>query len=120
MTTRSIPTLVLDFFAAMQGGAASESAMMALFRDDAAYIEPFSGSVRRHQGKAAIREVMLAGWQYPLPDMRIVVDAYHATSDGAVADWTCHSPGLPAGKGSGCSRFTFSGGLIASLETTVR
>lgn len=39
------------FFAAMQSGATSEAEMMALFADDAVYVEPFSGTVRTQAKK---------------------------------------------------------------------
>lgn len=114
-----IPDIVLRFFAAMQGGAQSEGELMALFHDEAEYIEPFTGARTRHEGKAAIRDAMAAGWQHPLPDMRIEVDRFEARPDSLVVDWTCHSPGLPNGKGSGTNVFVLRDGLILSLETKV-
>ncbi len=62
------------FFAAMQAGATAEPEMMALFADDAVYVEPFSGREREHRGKVAIRQAMAEGWKTPLPDMRIEID----------------------------------------------
>jgi ketosteroid isomerase-like protein len=114
-----LPDIVLRYFAAMQGGAQSGGELMALFHDDAEYIEPFTGTPTRHVGKAAIRDAMAAGWKYPLPDMRIAVDRFDARPDSLVVDWTCHSPGLPNGKGSGTNVFVLRDGLIISLETKV-
>lgn len=115
-----VPVTIAEFFAAMQSGAQSEAEMMALFHEDAVYIEPFSGAPRRHEGKDAIRTAMRAGWEYPLPDMRIDVDRFDVSAESVVVEWTCHSPGLPGGKGSGTNHFQLRDGLIASLETRVR
>lgn len=107
--------LVRRFFRQMQCGAAGEHEMMALFAEDAVYIEPFSGKERTHHGKEAIREVMREGWRNPLPDMRIVVEQVDVSGDVVHARWTCHSPALPGGKGSGENEFTLRDGLIARL-----
>ncbi len=104
----------------MQLGAQSEAEMMALFREDAVYVEPFSGTPRRHEGKEAIRAAMRAGWEYPLPDMRIEVDRFDVSAQTVLVEWTCHSPGLPGGKGAGTNQFQLRGGLIALLETRFR
>ena len=105
------------FFAAMQAGATAEPEMMALFADDAVYVEPFSGREREHRGKAAIRQVMAEGWKTPLPDMRIEIDRMQVTGESVRVQWTCHSPALPGGKGSGENVFTLREGMIARLET---
>ncbi len=94
--------------------------MMALFHDDATYVEPFGGTPTRHDGKAAIRAAMRAGWAHPLPDMRLEVDRFDVTAQTVVVDWTCHSPGLPGGRGAGTNQFELRDGLIASLETRFR
>ena len=47
--------VVESLFKAMQAGPDGEEAMMALFADDAALTEPFSGEPRNHQGIDAIR-----------------------------------------------------------------
>jgi hypothetical protein len=78
----------------MQTGASAEAEMMALFADDAEYVEPFSGRVVTHRGKAAIRGVMRQGWSRPLPDMRIEVDRLHFEGDTIVVGWTCYSAAL--------------------------
>lgn len=105
------------FFAAMQAGATAEAEMMSLFTDDAVYLEPFSGQMREHHGKTAIRQAMAEGWKTPLPDMRIEVDRLEATGETVRVQWTCHSPALPGGRGSGENIFTLSGGRISRLET---
>lgn len=111
--------IVNRFFAAMQAGAASEAEMMELFHDDAIYTEPFTGTIRTHVGKEAIRATMREGWKYPLPDMRIEVDQLEIERSEVRARWTCYSPGLPGGKGQGENRFTLVDGLIIRLDTSV-
>ncbi len=117
--SESAQTIVNRFFAAMQVGASAEGEMMALFTDDATYIEPFSGQPRTHVGKVAIRRCMLDGWKYPLPEMRIDIDRLSVEGDEVRVEWTCRSPGLPGGKGEGENRFTLREGLICRLETRI-
>jgi ketosteroid isomerase-like protein len=112
-----IPVPVHAFFAAMQGGATSEAALMALFAEDAVYAEPFTGELRIHAGKSAIRAALQAGWKTPLPEMRIEIDRVHVADGCISATWTCHSPALPGGMGRGENSFTLRDGLIVRLET---
>ncbi len=112
--------LVNRFFEAMQAAGTQEKEMMQLFDEDAVYVEPFSGTPREHTGKEAIRSAMVAGWKYPLPDMRLEVE--RVTTDGTTvrADWVCYSPALPNGRGAGTNEFTLRAGLIIRLETRLR
>jgi ketosteroid isomerase-like protein len=84
--------LVDGYFAAMRRGAAAESEMMELFADDAVYVEPFIGG-ELAVGKAAIRELLRRGWEFPLPDLEI---------DGAAARtrWECVLQGSPVPSGA--------------------
>jgi hypothetical protein len=116
--TAVTPEIVGRFFSAMQTGAASEAEMLALFSPDAVYFEPFSGT-GRHEGKSAIADALRAGWRNPLPDMTISVDAVEIDGPSVTARWTCRSPALPGGQGSGVNVFTLSGGLIVRLETRI-
>lgn len=111
--------IVHRFFLAMQTGASAEHEMMALFTDDAVYVEPFSGSPTTHAGKNAILAVMRQSWAHPLPDVRIEVDRLHVDGDTVTADWTCLSPALPNGRGRGTNVFTLRAGRIARLVTTL-
>lgn len=117
--TKSPPPVVADFFRFMQAGAASAAQMMALFADDAVYVEPFSGTVSTHRGKAAIRAAMASGWERPLPDMTISIDRVDLEGDVVRAEWTCRSPVLPGGAGRGVNHFTLREGRITRLETTL-
>ncbi|MFN8526387.1 MAG: nuclear transport factor 2 family protein [Chloroflexota bacterium] len=114
------PPQVDQFFRAMQAGATHADQMMSLFSDDAVYVEPFTGQPATHAGKAEIRAVFEAGWQNPLPDMRINVDWVELKGDTVEAGWTCFSPALPNGSGSGVNWFTIRDGLIVRLETQFR
>jgi ketosteroid isomerase-like protein len=111
------PDLIKRFFAAMQSGAAAEAEMMALFHEDAVYVEPFSGPARAHRGKNAIRAAMLEGWKNPLPEMRLTIDQIDLDGNELKVAWTCLSPALPGGKGQGVNLFTLRDGKIARLET---
>jgi hypothetical protein len=116
----TVPVEIANFFTAMQAGRTAAADLEAAFAEDALYIEPFTGEVRRHTGRAAILKAMALGWEMPLPDMRIRID--HAETRGVEirVRWTCTSPGLPGGKGSGINRFRMRpDGLIAELETTL-
>ncbi len=117
--TFTAPPAVNRFFAAMQVGAAAEAEMMALFTEDAVYVEPFSGRVLTHTGKRAIHEAMSQGWRHPLPDARIEVDRVEVDGSEVTCVWTCHSAALPGGRGRGENRFTLEDGRIARLETRI-
>lgn len=105
------------FFAAMQTQGQSEAEMMALFADDAEYVEPFSGAARSHRGREAIRQALRESWRQPLPSMRIQIDEVRVDAGVTRARWTCFSPALPGGSGRGENTFTLRDGLITRLET---
>lgn len=113
------PTPIAKFFQAMQAGAAAEKDMESLFADDATYSEPFSGKPTTHRGRAAIMNAMRTGWAHPLPDMTISIDRVDLAENEVVVRWTCRSPALPGGSGTGCNRFVLEKGKIAKLETTL-
>ena len=112
MTDRSV---VERYFAAMRRGAAAEDEMMALFSDDAVYIEPFTGEVRTSTGRDEIRATLRAGWEVPLPDMELEVHRIDIHASGATSAWTCRSPALP-GPVTGEDRYTIVDGKITRLE----
>ncbi len=113
------PSTVSQFFAAMQAGAPAADAMLALFTEDAEYVEPFSGVEMRHQGRAAIRAAMQPGWSQPLPAMTITVDRVDVDGNEVRVEWTCRSPALPGGQGRGVNQFTLRDGRIARLVTAL-
>ncbi|WP_421726294.1 nuclear transport factor 2 family protein [Bauldia sp.] len=115
----SVPIEVSNFFLAMQAGQVGADALAACFTSDAVYEEPFTGTPRRHEGKDAIMKAMALGWEMPMVDTRIRIDRA-ATVDGEVhIAWTCFSPSIPGGKGSGLNRYRIEDGLIESLITTL-
>lgn len=109
--------IVTRFFAAMQTQGQKEDELLALFADDAVYVEPFTGVERTHQGKQAVRAAFRLGWRQPLPDMTIEVDDVSVDGEQVRASWTCRSPALPGGRGRGENVFTVRGGLITRLVT---
>ena len=114
-----LPTEVANFFLAMQSGKPGADALMALFAEDAIYEEPFTGETRRHNGKDTILAAMALGWEMPMVDTRIEVREVEVAGAEVHVGWTCHSPSLPGGKGSGRNVFTFREGVITSLITTL-
>ena len=89
--------------------------MMALFTDDAVYIEPFSGEDAA-VGIEQVRTRLQQGWEFPLPDLELEVTSMSVTADGARSCWTCRSPALPDGEVSGVDLFEFSDGKVSRLE----
>ncbi|MEK6674156.1 MAG: nuclear transport factor 2 family protein [Planctomycetota bacterium] len=110
--------IVENLFKAMQKGPSGESDMMALFAENAVFIEPFSGQLQTHTGKPAIRDSFRAMWQNPAPDLALTLDRVDV--DGAVvrAEWTCTSPVFPAPM-HGYDLFTVRSGKIDRLEIVV-
>ncbi|QMU58309.1 MAG: hypothetical protein GKR98_08935 [Boseongicola sp.] len=117
MSTISVE--ISNFFLAMQAGRPGAEALRGMFAEDATYEEPFTGEVRRHEGRDAIIAAMALGWEMPMEDTRIEVR--HADTKGGEVQigWTCYSPSIPGGQGQGLNRFQFRDGLIASLITTL-
>jgi len=115
----SVPLEISNFFLAMQAGAAGADALAACFAENAVYEEPFTGEMRRHEGRDAVMAAMAMGWDTPMPDMRIRID--HAETDGGVIHlaWTCFSPAIPGGSGKGRNRYVMRDGLIVELITTL-
>lgn len=107
---------VIDgYFAAMRRGSEAEADMMALFAEDAVYIEPFTGTGTPAVGKEAVRARLRAGWQTPLPDMELEVLAVDVDGATARTRWECRSPALPAPI-VGEDRYEIRHGLITRLE----
>ena len=116
---KQMPIEISNFFLAMQAGETAQHAIAACFSEDAVYVEPFTGETRRHEGKPAVMKAMALGWQMPMIDTRIEVRSASIEPGHVTVDWTCHSPSLPGGKGSGQNRFVIEDGLITELVTTL-
>jgi hypothetical protein len=111
-------TTVESLFKAMQMGPPGEEAMMALFDENAVFIEPFSGKVQTHTGKHAIRESFRQMWKEPLPDLRLNLDQVEIDGDTVRAEWTCVSPAFPVPM-RGLDLFKIRAGKIMRLEIIV-
>lgn len=114
-----VPIEISNFFLAMQAGKVGAQALEACFAEDAVYEEPFTGEVRTHRGHAAIMKAMALGWEMPMVDTRISVDTVAVSGNEIHVAWTCRSPSIPGGQGSGLNRFVLKDGLIESLITTL-
>ncbi len=115
----SVTVKISNFFLAMQAGRPGAGTLESYFADDAVYEEPFTGQVRRHSGKADIMKAMALGWESPMEDMRLELCDVRTVGGEVHVQWICHSPSIPGGRGSGLNRYTFEGGLITSLVTTL-
>lgn len=114
---QTLPAEISNFFLAMQAGKPARERMATLFAEDAVYVEPFSGSEQTHQGREAIIGTMAQGWEQPLPEMSIAIDRVETGSGRVSVAWTCYSPALPGGKGSGVNEFELADGQITKLVT---
>lgn len=115
----AVPTEISNFFLAMQAGKPGAPMLEGFFAEDAIYEEPFTGETRRHQGRAEIMKAMALGWEMPMVDTHISIDRVETKSDALLIDWTCRSPSLPGGQGSGRNSFVLKDGLIEKLVTTL-
>jgi ketosteroid isomerase-like protein len=109
---------VEGLFKAMQMGPSGEEAMMGLFDENAVFVEPFSGQVRTHTGKRAIRESFRQMWKEPIPDLRLTLDRVDLDGDAVRAEWTCVSPAFPRPM-RGFDLFRIRAGKIVRLEIVV-
>ncbi len=91
---------------------------MALFADDAVYVEPFGGETRTHVGKDAIRASLRAGWANHLPEMTLTLHRVDVEGAALRMEWTCASSAFPAPM-RGTDRFVLRDGKIARLETRI-
>lgn len=114
-----VPLEISNFFLAMQAGKPGAAALEACFTDDAVYEEPFTGVFRTHVGKPEIMKAMALGWEMPLPDMTICIDRVDVVAGDIRVAWTCRSPGLPGGQGSGLNHFRLRNGKVARLVTVL-
>lgn len=110
--------LIERYFVAMRRGAAAEDEMMALFSDDAVYVEPFTGESEPWVGKESVRTALRRGWEQPLPDLELVVKRIDIGAGEATAEWVCTSPALP-GPVTGHDTYTITDGKITRLEVRI-
>ncbi|MCB9676300.1 MAG: nuclear transport factor 2 family protein [Alphaproteobacteria bacterium] len=108
--------LVQRYYDAMRAGPDGHEALLALFAEDAVYVEPFSGAERTHRGHAAIRAMLRDSQADAPPDLVLVVHRIEVDAGGVFADWSCSSPVFPAPV-HGTDRYVLRDGRIARLET---
>lgn len=107
--------VVHAYFEAMKAGASRVDDLLALFAEDATYIEPFSGETRTHTGWSAIADTIRTSLKNPPPDMTLEVDRVDVDGDVVRSEWTCTSPVFP-GPMKGVDRCTVKAGRIQRLE----
>ena len=110
--------VVERYFAAMRRGSDAEHELLSLFAEDAVYVEPFSGEVRRWVGVDEIRAALRAGWETPMPDMTLEVRQIEVTGDGARSAWTCTAEAL-GGAVDGSDLYEIVDGRITRLEVRI-
>src|SRR5689334_13543578 len=102
------------YFRAMQRGPEGEDELVALFAEDAVYVEPFSGA--EHVGRDAIRAWLRGSWADQPPAIRITVERLEVVEHVVEADWVCESDAF-ARPARGRDRFTIRDRHITRLET---
>jgi ketosteroid isomerase-like protein len=98
--------------------ASSEQEMESLFAEDAVYIEPFSGQMRTHSGKAEILAFFRAAWENEMRAASLAVERLDLDGDRVRSEWKCTIPGLP-GPMHGSDSYLLRDGKILRLETSV-
>lgn len=107
---------VIDtYFAAMRLGPDGAQDMLALFTENAVYVEPFTGQSEPAVGIDEIRDRLRVGWEAPLPEMELDVLEIEILGATARSRWECRSPALPDDM-QGEDRYWFEDGKIARLE----
>jgi len=102
------------YFRAMQRGPEGEDELVALFAEDAVYVEPFSGG--EHVGRDAIRAWLRGSWAGRPPGIRITVERLEVVEHVVEAHWVCESDAF-ARPARGRDRFTIRDRRITRLET---
>jgi ketosteroid isomerase-like protein len=111
-------SVVERYLAAMQAGPGGLDDLVALFEDDAVYVEPFTGQPQVHTGKAEIRAFFEGALESHLRDVHLTLERLDLDGDRLRSVWTCDLPALSA-QMRGFDLVTLNAGRIARLETTV-
>ena len=109
---------VEQYLAAMQAGPGGLEELLALFDDDAVYVEPFGGQPQVHAGKAEIRAFFEYALEHHLNGARLTLDRLDLDAGRLRSEWTCALPMLPTPM-RGFDLLTMREGRIVRLETTV-
>lgn len=110
--------IVERYFTAMRTGAAAEDDLLALFSDDAVYVEPFSGEEQAAVGRDGIRARLRSGWESPPPEMELDVLSVAVEGERATSTWECRSPAFPAPV-RGIDEYEFADGRITRLVVRI-
>jgi hypothetical protein len=102
------------YFRAMQRGPEGEDELIALFAEDAVYIEPFCG--QQHAGRDAIRSYLRQSWRDPPPGIRLTVERLEISEQVIEASWPCES-GAFSRPARGRDRVTIRYWQIIRLES---
>lgn len=96
----------------------SDMEFLTLFAENAVFVEPFSGKVRKHTGREAIKQSFLEQWKNPPPNLKFQMGQVHVSGASVRAEWSCTWDGLN-GTMRGYDDFEIRAGKIASLEIIV-
>jgi hypothetical protein len=122
VTINTIPrrdrATVERYVACMQAGPGGLDDLVALFDDDAVYVEPFAGQAQAHHGRDEIRAFFQVALQQHLNGVRLTLDRLDLDDGRLRSEWTCHLPGMPAPM-RGFDVLNLRDGRIVRLETTV-
>lgn len=110
--------LVERYLALMQAGPKNIDDLVALFDEEAIYIEPFAGQPQTHSGKAAIRAFYEVALAQHLNGVRLTLDRLDIDEGRLRSEWTCHLSGMPTPM-RGFDLLDLRDGRIVRLETTV-
>jgi hypothetical protein len=106
------------YLLAMQRGAEGEDDLLALFDENAEYVESFSGAERVHRGRAAIRAWLRASRADQPPSLSLTVERVDIDRDEVRATWICASS-VFVEPTRGVDTYTVRNGLIARLVTVI-
>lgn len=110
--------VIENVFRAMQTGPTAENELLSLFADDGILVEPFTGQMQTHEGKAAIKASLVPMWANQAPDMKILLDRVDLQGQTIRAEWTCTASVMP-GPMRGYDLFQIKNGVIHRMEIIV-
>ena len=109
--------VVESYVAEMQAGPGGLEDLVGLFTDDAVYVEPWTGPIQVHTGKAEIRAFYAAALEQ-MRGAQLTIDRLDIDGDRLRSEWTCTVPAFN-GPMRGFDLITLRDGRIARLETNV-
>lgn len=110
--------VIENVFRFMQTGPTAEKELLSLFAEDGVLVEPFTGQMQTHEGKAAIKASLVPMWANQAPDMKILLDRVDLQGQTIRAEWTCTASVMP-GPIRGYDLFQIKNGIINRMEIFV-